>query len=121
MTIKPTGVGRKECGFWTGLLRCMESKTKAPARRTYDMVNGNRKTVRPNVARFCGVHANVTREVQASGAGEEYYFAMALLDYEAKHGVPLTLHHCWEVLRKSLKWTDTKVPNIPTKKKDGKR
>ncbi|GJS14970.1 hypothetical protein Tco_0409442 [Tanacetum coccineum] len=54
----------------------------------------------PNVVRFCGVYANVTRKAQASGAGDEDYYAMALLDYEADHGMTFTLRHCWEVLRK---------------------
>nr|GEV00804.1 hypothetical protein [Tanacetum cinerariifolium] len=66
----------------------------APGRRTYDMVNKKWKTVRPNVARFCGVYVNVVRRVQASGAGDEDYFAMALLDYEAEHRMSFTLCHC---------------------------
>ncbi|GKE61859.1 hypothetical protein Tco_1512226 [Tanacetum coccineum] len=64
----------------------MESKTKAPGRRTYDMVNGKWKTVRLNVARFCGVHTNVMRKAHASGARDEDYFATTVLDYEAEFG-----------------------------------
>ncbi|GKF81543.1 hypothetical protein Tco_0240145 [Tanacetum coccineum] len=33
---------------------------------------------------------------QDNRAGDEYYFNKALLDYEAKFGVPFTLCHCWE-------------------------
>ncbi|GKB01129.1 hypothetical protein Tco_0829173 [Tanacetum coccineum] len=94
------GNAKKECGFWTEVLRYMKSKTKAPGRRTYNMVNGKLKTVRPNMAWFCGVHANVMRRAHASGAGHEDYFATALLDYEAEYEVSFTLHHCWEALRK---------------------
>ncbi|GKD12192.1 hypothetical protein Tco_1196599 [Tanacetum coccineum] len=47
-------------------------------------------------ARFCGVHDNVARMAQESGAGDEDYFNKALLDYEAKFGLPFTLRHCWE-------------------------
>ncbi|GKC59687.1 hypothetical protein Tco_1087285 [Tanacetum coccineum] len=90
------GNARKECGFWTEVLRYMESKTKAPDRQTYDMLNGNWKMVRPNMARFFGVHANVMRIAQASRPGDEDYFATTLLDYEAEFGVPFTLRHCWE-------------------------
>ncbi|GKB17660.1 hypothetical protein Tco_0851583 [Tanacetum coccineum] len=32
----------------------------------------------------------------ASGAGDEDYFATTLLDYEAEHEMPFTLHHCDE-------------------------
>ncbi|GKD80290.1 hypothetical protein Tco_1342911 [Tanacetum coccineum] len=99
----------------------MKSKTKALDRRTYDIVNGKWKTVRPNMAQFCGVHANIMRMAHASGAGDEHYFVTALLDYEAQFGVPFTLCHCWEVLRKSLKWMDTQVPKFSANKKDGKR
>ncbi|GJV88593.1 hypothetical protein Tco_1532531 [Tanacetum coccineum] len=55
------GNARRENGFWSKVLRYMESKTKALGRPTYDMVNGKWKTVRPNVAQFCEVHANVMR------------------------------------------------------------
>nr|GEV48262.1 hypothetical protein [Tanacetum cinerariifolium] len=39
----------------------MESKTNAFGRRTYDMVNRKWKMVRPNMALFCGVYADVMR------------------------------------------------------------
>nr|GFB47016.1 hypothetical protein [Tanacetum cinerariifolium] len=64
----------------------MESKTKAHGLRMYDMVNRKWKTLRPNVARFLGVHANVMRQAQTSGAKDEDYFPTTLLDYEAKRG-----------------------------------
>ncbi|GJV65113.1 hypothetical protein Tco_1475941 [Tanacetum coccineum] len=69
------------------------SKTKTPGRRMYDMVNGKWKTVRLNVAQFCGVYANVMRRVQESGDGDEGYYARALLDYEDEHGMSFTLCH----------------------------
>ncbi|GKB38106.1 hypothetical protein Tco_0883048 [Tanacetum coccineum] len=62
------------------------SENSAKGHRTYDMVNGEWKMVRPNVARFCGVHANVLRRAHDSGAGDEDYFNKALLDYEAEFG-----------------------------------
>ncbi|GKD28766.1 zinc finger BED domain-containing protein RICESLEEPER 2-like protein [Tanacetum coccineum] len=99
----------------------MESKTKAPGRRTYDMVNRKWKTVRLNVARFCGVHTNVMRKAHVSGARDEDYFATTVLDYEAEFGVPFTLRHYWEVLRKSLKWMKFEVLNFAANKKYGKR
>nr|GEV46485.1 hypothetical protein [Tanacetum cinerariifolium] len=52
----------------------------------YDMVNGKWKTMRPNGARFCGVHANVTCRAQMSGARGEDYFVKALLNYDAESG-----------------------------------
>ncbi|GJR93034.1 hypothetical protein Tco_0265208 [Tanacetum coccineum] len=88
----------KDAGFWTKVLQYFESKTKAPGHRTYDMINGKGKTVRPNVARFCGVYANFMRRTQDSGAGDEDYYARALLDYEVEHGMSFTLRHYWEVL-----------------------
>ncbi|GJU01879.1 hypothetical protein Tco_1112217 [Tanacetum coccineum] len=39
--------------------------------------------------------------VRKSGIGDEDYYARALLDYEAEHGMPFTLRHCWEVLKES--------------------
>nr|GEV86302.1 hypothetical protein [Tanacetum cinerariifolium] len=87
------GNARRESGFWTEDLRYLENKTKAYGRRTYDMMNGKWKTVRPNVAQFCGVYANVMRRAQTNGAGDEDYYAMALLDYKAEHGMTFTLRH----------------------------
>nr|GEX49578.1 hypothetical protein [Tanacetum cinerariifolium] len=88
------GNTRKECGFWTEVLQHMESKTKAPGHRTHDMVNGKWKTMRPNVAQFYGVHANVMRKAHASRAEDEDYFTTDLLGYEAKYEISFTLRHC---------------------------
>nr|GEV03955.1 hypothetical protein [Tanacetum cinerariifolium] len=55
------GNSRKEVGFWCAILAYMESKTKQCGRRTYDMVNGKWKMVRPAVVRLCGVYGNVMR------------------------------------------------------------
>ncbi|GJT51192.1 hypothetical protein Tco_0977349 [Tanacetum coccineum] len=52
------------------------------------------KTMRPNVAQFYGVHANVMCQAQTSGAGDEVT---------------------------SLKWMDNEVPKFGAKKKDAKR
>nr|GFA01607.1 hypothetical protein [Tanacetum cinerariifolium] len=90
------GNARKDAGFWTKILQYFESKTKAPDHRTYDMINKKWKMVRPNVAWFCEVYANIMRKVHASGAVDDDYYARALLDYEVKHGMSFTLRHCWE-------------------------
>nr|GEV45490.1 ribonuclease H-like domain-containing protein [Tanacetum cinerariifolium] len=87
---------RKADGFWIEVLHYMHDKTKQPGRRTYDMVNGKWKTVRLNVAQFCGVHANVMRRAHASGTRDEDYFGTTLLDYQVEHEIPYTLRHCWE-------------------------
>ncbi|GJZ52651.1 hypothetical protein Tco_0607166 [Tanacetum coccineum] len=89
-----------QCTTWTTeeeIALCKEylhNKTKQPSRRTYDMVNGKWKMVRPNVAQFCGVHAKVMRRAQSSGARDEDYFNKALFYYEVEFGVPFTLRHC---------------------------
>nr|GEZ77442.1 hypothetical protein [Tanacetum cinerariifolium]GEZ78736.1 hypothetical protein [Tanacetum cinerariifolium] len=49
-----------------------------------------------NVTRFCRVYANIMRRAQASGVGDEDYYATTLLDYGVEHGMPFTLRHCWE-------------------------
>ncbi|GJY38295.1 zinc finger BED domain-containing protein RICESLEEPER 2-like protein [Tanacetum coccineum] len=61
------------------------------------------------------------RKAHSSGAEDEDYFAKALLDYEAEFRVPFTLHHCWEVLRHSLKWWEKEVPRFGATKNDAKR
>nr|GEV57065.1 hypothetical protein [Tanacetum cinerariifolium] len=88
------GNTKREAGFWTEVLRYLENETKAPGLRIYDM---------------------------ASGAGDEDYFAMSLLDYEVKHGMSFTLRHGWEVLRKILKLMDTEVPNFAGNQQASKR
>nr|GEZ00740.1 hypothetical protein [Tanacetum cinerariifolium] len=52
------GNTRKTDGFWSEVLDYLGKKTNQPGRQTYDMVNRKWKTVFPNVARFCEVHAN---------------------------------------------------------------
>ncbi|GKB60589.1 hypothetical protein Tco_0916775 [Tanacetum coccineum] len=84
---------RKNAGFWTETLQYFESKTKAPIRQMYDMINGKWKTVRPNLARFCRVYINVIRRAQKSGVGDEDYY----------------------VLKGSPKWMDIEVPNFASK------
>ncbi|GJR53321.1 hypothetical protein Tco_1403842 [Tanacetum coccineum] len=42
------------------------------------MVNGKWKTVRPSMARFCGMHTNVLHMAQDSRVGDEDYFNKAL-------------------------------------------
>ncbi|GKD99577.1 hypothetical protein Tco_1387561 [Tanacetum coccineum] len=64
---------RKQDGFWCEVLKYIKSKIKQVGRRTYDMVVGKWKTVRPAVIRFCGVYGNVIRMVQDSGVGDEDY------------------------------------------------
>ncbi|GKB17194.1 hypothetical protein Tco_0851117 [Tanacetum coccineum] len=83
-----------EYGFWTEVLEYLRNITKQPGHRTYDMVNEKWKTVRPNVARFCGVYVNGMRRAQSSGAKDEDYFNKVLFDYEAEFEVPFTLLHC---------------------------
>nr|GEU33384.1 hypothetical protein [Tanacetum cinerariifolium] len=85
------GNARNTDGFWTEVLDYLGKKTKQLGRRMYNMVNRKWNMVRPNVARFCGVYANVLHRAQDSGAGEEEYFNKAILDYEAEFEVPFTL------------------------------
>ncbi|GKC92762.1 hypothetical protein Tco_1158204, partial [Tanacetum coccineum] len=67
------GNARKKDGFWVEVLEYVESKTKQEGRRTYDMVVGKWKVVRPVVVRFCGIYSNVMCMAQESGAGDEDY------------------------------------------------
>ncbi|GJR93029.1 hypothetical protein Tco_0265203 [Tanacetum coccineum] len=97
--IAPKVTRERTHDFGLRFLQYFESKTKAPGHRTYDMINGKGKTVRLNVAQFCGVYANVMRRTQESGAGDEDYYARALLDYEAEHGMSFTPRYCWEVIK----------------------
>nr|GEY26788.1 hypothetical protein [Tanacetum cinerariifolium] len=46
------GNTRKDAGFWCAILQYLENKTKQYGRRTYDMINGKWKMVRPTVVRF---------------------------------------------------------------------
>ena len=73
------------------------------------MVLGKWKTMRPNVARFCGVYNNIMRMQPVSGAGDDDYYNRATLNYEAEYGVKFTQKHCWEVLRNAEKWNDNEL------------
>ncbi|GKC26251.1 hypothetical protein Tco_1033545 [Tanacetum coccineum] len=78
------GNARKKDGFWVEVMEYIESKTKMEGRRTYDMVLGKWKSVRPVVVRFCGVYSNVMRMAQESGAGDEDYkegFWVEVMEY----------------------------------------
>nr|GEU38861.1 putative ribonuclease H protein At1g65750 family [Tanacetum cinerariifolium] len=72
------GNTRKKDGFWVEVMEYIKSKTKMEGRRTYDMVVGKWKMVRPAVVRFCGVYSNVMRMAQESGAGDEDYVQKAM-------------------------------------------
>ncbi|GKF33913.1 RNA-directed DNA polymerase, eukaryota, partial [Tanacetum coccineum] len=87
-------------------------------RRTYDMVNGKWKTVRPKVCTFCGVYGNVIL-TYTSGASDTNYLQRALIDYQAEYGVPFTLLYCWEVLKESAKWSSEEVPLFMQEREDG--
>ncbi|GJX35894.1 hypothetical protein Tco_0247451 [Tanacetum coccineum] len=96
-----------------------KSKTKALDRRTYNMINGKWKTVRPNVAQFCGTYANVMRRVHESGARDEDYYNRALLNYEAEQGMQFTLCHCWEM--RCMKFDDNGQGQSACLRKKGPR
>ncbi|GJU68738.1 hypothetical protein Tco_1254997 [Tanacetum coccineum] len=84
---------REEAGFWCAVLAYMVSKTKQYGRRTYDMVCGKWKTVRPSVVWFCGVYSNV-------------------MYYQAETGTTFKLLHCWEILKDSPKWKQSELPKF---------
>ncbi|GJV41573.1 hypothetical protein Tco_1420013 [Tanacetum coccineum] len=109
------GNSRKEAGFWCAVLAYMVSKTKQYDRRTYDMVNGKWKTVRPTGIRFCGVYSNVMRRGQESRASDEDYFKKVFMDYQAETETTFKYHHCWEILKNSPKWMKSEVPNFQAK------
>ncbi|GJS39396.1 hypothetical protein Tco_0564439 [Tanacetum coccineum] len=67
------GNARKKDGFWVEVMEYVESKTKQEDRRTYDMVVGKWKVVRPAVVRFCGIYSNVMRMAQESGAATKIH------------------------------------------------
>ncbi|GJR25555.1 hypothetical protein Tco_1101787 [Tanacetum coccineum] len=95
------GNTRKDVGFQTKVIEYMENKPKQYGRRMYDMVNGKWKTR------------------MESGAGDEDYYNMTLLHYEAQTRVPFKLRHCWEVLKGSPQWMNSKVPKFLTKSREG--
>ncbi|GJT41620.1 glutathione S-transferase T3-like protein [Tanacetum coccineum] len=106
------GNARKKDGFWVEVLEYIESKTKQEGRRTYDMVVGKWKVVRPAVVRFCGIYSNVMRMAQESGAGDEDYIQKAMIHYQAECGLPFKFRHCWEVLKDSPKFQEIAFPNF---------
>ncbi|GKA33738.1 glutathione S-transferase T3-like protein [Tanacetum coccineum] len=106
------GNARKKDGFWVEVLEYVESKTKQEGRRTYDMVVGKWKVVRPAVVRFCGIYSNVMRMAQESGAGDEDYIQKAMIHYQAECGLPFKFRHCWEVLKDSPKFQEIAFPNF---------
>nr|GEY38463.1 hypothetical protein [Tanacetum cinerariifolium] len=83
------GNARKKDGFWVEVMEYIESKTKMEGRRTYDMVVGKWKMVRPTVVWLCGVYSSVMRMAQESGAGDEDYVQKAMVHYQAETGLPL--------------------------------
>nr|GEX61573.1 hypothetical protein [Tanacetum cinerariifolium] len=93
------GNARKKDAFWCEVLAYIESKTKQEGRRTYDMVVGKCKTVRPAMVRFCEVYGNVMRMAQQSGTGDENYVKRAMIHYQDETGVPFKFRHCWDVLK----------------------
>ncbi|GJZ98950.1 hypothetical protein Tco_0671501 [Tanacetum coccineum] len=106
------GNARKKYGFWVEVLEYVESKTKKEGRRTYDMVVGKWKVVRPAVVQFCGIYSNVMRMAQESGAGDEDYIQKPMIHYEAECGLLFKFHHCWEVLKDSPKFQEIAFPNF---------
>ncbi|GJZ96617.1 putative reverse transcriptase domain-containing protein [Tanacetum coccineum] len=72
------GNTRKKDSFWVEVMEYIESKTKQECRRTYDMVVGKWKVVRPVVVRFCGIYSNVMRMAQESRAEDEDYIQKAM-------------------------------------------
>ncbi|GKC64686.1 glutathione S-transferase T3-like protein [Tanacetum coccineum] len=106
------GKVRKQDSFWCEVLQYIESKTKQYGRRTYDMVCGKWKTMRPVVIRFCGVYGKVMRMSQESEAGDEDYIKKAMIHYQAETGLSFKYRHCWEVLKDSLKWQEIPLPKL---------
>ncbi|GJR60979.1 hypothetical protein Tco_1503141 [Tanacetum coccineum] len=106
------GNARKKYDFWVEVIEYIESRTKMEGRQTYDMVLGKWKTVRLAVVQFCGVYNNVMRMAQKSGAGDKDYIQKAMIHYQAKTGLPYKFHHCWDVLKDSLKFRDITFQNL---------
>ncbi|GJZ59652.1 hypothetical protein Tco_0615468 [Tanacetum coccineum] len=104
---------------WTNKEEIALCKGTRSSNVRYD--NGKWKTVCPNVARFCETYGNVMCKAQESGARDEDYYNRALLDYEAKHEMPFTPHHCWKVLKGSPKWMETEVPKFLSNPQASKR
>ncbi|GJU62000.1 glutathione S-transferase T3-like protein [Tanacetum coccineum] len=105
---------RKSSGFWYEVLSYIESKTGHYGKRTYDMVIGKWKTVRPVVVRFCGVYNNIMRMGPESGVGEEDYVQKAMIHYQIDTCIPFKLRHCWEILKDHPKWQEIAIPTFNT-------
>nr|GEW18550.1 hypothetical protein [Tanacetum cinerariifolium] len=81
LTLAQPKPSRRRQKRMTKVLQYLCNKTKQPGRRTYDMVNGKWKTVRSNVARFCGVHANVMRRAQSNHSFRVPYVDQEVLNF----------------------------------------
>ncbi|GKE32482.1 hypothetical protein Tco_1451804 [Tanacetum coccineum] len=108
------GNSKKQGGFWCEVLSYMESKTQKYGRRTYDMVLGKWKTVRPSVVRFYGIYNNIMHMGPKSGAGDAYYVQRAMIHYEIDTRLPFKLRKCWEILKDHPKWQEIAIPNFNT-------
>nr|GEY00191.1 hypothetical protein [Tanacetum cinerariifolium] len=106
------GNTRQKNGFWVEVMEYIGSKTKQEGRRTYDMVVGKWKVMRPAVVRFCGIYSNVMRMAQESEARDEDYIRKAMVYYQAECGPPFIFRHCWDVLKYSLKFQEIAFPNF---------
>ncbi|GKA74342.1 RNA-directed DNA polymerase, eukaryota [Tanacetum coccineum] len=113
------GNARKKRGFWIEILKYMHETCPITQRQTYDMVNEKWKTVLPKVATFCGVYGN-TILMYTIGAGDANYLQRAMTNYHAEYGVPITLLHCWEMLKECDKWSSGEVSLFMQEKEEGK-
>nr|GEV15005.1 hypothetical protein [Tanacetum cinerariifolium] len=93
-------------GLMRNKFRCVKVGEQNKGTRSSDVRYDERemKDGAPERSSLCGVHANVMRRAQISGAEDEYYFEKALLDYEAKYRVPFG----WILKFQSL--TEKKMP-----------
>nr|GEW08363.1 transposon Ty3-G Gag-Pol polyprotein [Tanacetum cinerariifolium] len=107
-----SGNPRKKDGFWVEVMEYIESNTNMEDRRTYDMVVGKWKMVRPAVVRFCVVYSKVMRMAQKSGVIDEDYVQKAMVQYQAETGLHFKFRHCWDVLKDILKFQDIAFPNL---------
>nr|GEX42466.1 reverse transcriptase domain-containing protein [Tanacetum cinerariifolium] len=115
------GNAKKQAGFWCEVLEYIESKTKQYGRRTYGMVCGKWKTVRPSVIRFYGIYNHVMCTAHESVAGDEDYVLRAMIDYEIETKIPFKLRHCWEILKDRSKWQEIAILKFATEYGDNKR
>nr|GEX33399.1 putative reverse transcriptase domain-containing protein [Tanacetum cinerariifolium] len=94
---------------------------KQYGRRTYDMVLGKWKTVRPSVVRFCWIYNNIMRMGPESGAEDTDYVQRAMIHYEINTELPFKLRHCWEILKDHPKWQEIAIPNFNTGSEGGSK